>query len=183
MTPLMKRLSLLTGAALVAASLGGAFVHAQDTSGRPGPFLGRGGPGRPFGPGGASGPGLFGPMLMRRLNLTEAQREQVKTALDSHRDEMKTVADRAFAARQALHTAIAADPFDESAVRARSADVAAVEADMAVLQGRIHSELWQLLTPEQQKEARTLQAQVEQRRTDVQNRRENRQERRNERRR
>ena len=101
---------------------------------------------------------------MQRLNLTEAQRGQVKSVLDSHRDEMKALADRGFDARKALQAAVTAEQFDESTVRARSAEVAAVDADMAVMQARVHGELWRMLTPEQQKEARTLQAQMEQRR-------------------
>ncbi|MGE3512677.1 MAG: Spy/CpxP family protein refolding chaperone [Vicinamibacterales bacterium] len=158
MTTYTKRFGLWAGAALVALSVGSTFVHAQNTSGRPGPFMGRGGPA------GRGGPGAFGPMLLRRLNLTEAQREQVKSALDSHRDEMRALADKAFEARKGLRAAIAADSFDESAVRARSAEVATIEADMAVLQARVHQEVWQLLTPEQQKQAKELQARMDERR-------------------
>jgi len=167
MTPMTRRIAWLAGAALLAVSLGSAYVHAQNTSGGPGPGMGRrGGPGGgPFGPGGPGGPGgMFGPMLMQRLNLTEAQREQVKSVLDSHRDEMKALADRSFAARRGVQAAVTAEQFDESAVRARSAEVAAVDADMAVLQARVHAEVWRLLTPEQQKEAAALQARMDQRR-------------------
>ena len=103
-----------------------------------------------------------------RLNLTDAQREQVKSVLDSHRDETRTLADRSGAAHRTLTLAVTSEQFDESAVRARSAEVAAVEADMAVLQARIHGEIWQLLTPDQQKHARELQTQMEQRRQDRQ---------------
>lgn len=168
MSSMTRRLALLAGAAVITASIGGAYAHAQNTSGGQGPGMGRrggpGGPGGHFGPGGPGGPGgLLGPML-RRLNLTDAQREQVKSVVDSHRDDMKALADRGFSARTALQAAIAAEQFDEGAVRARSADVAAVDADMAVLQARIHGEVWRLLTPEQQKAAQTLQAQMHQRR-------------------
>jgi periplasmic protein CpxP/Spy len=170
MTPLTKRFGLLAGATLVALSLGGAYIAAQDTSGAPGPFMGRGGPGRFGGPGGRGGPG--GPMgmfpMLGRLNLTDAQREQVKSLLDSHRDETRALADKSETAHQALAAAVSAEQFDESAVRVRSADVAAVDADMAVLQARIHGEIWQILTPDQQKQARDLQTQMQQRRQDHQ---------------
>ena len=108
-------------------------------------------------------PGLP-PMLMDRLNLTDAQREQVKSVMDSHRDEMKALAERGFAAHKALNAVVAGDQFDESAIRTKSADVAAIDADMAVLGARIHGEVWQVLTPDQRKQAKDLQAQMEQRR-------------------
>ena len=41
--------------------------------------------------------------------------------------------------------------------------MAAVEADMAVLGARVHGEVLQILTPEQQKTAKKLQATMEQR--------------------
>ena len=62
------------------------------------------------------------------------------------------------AAREALHAVVTADTFDEAAIRLKSADVAAVEADGAVLRAKVHAEVWALLTPEQQQKAKTLQA-------------------------
>lgn len=168
MTAWTKRLGLLAGAALIIVGLGSAYVHAQNNSGGPG----RGGPGRMFGPppggrggpGGPGGPGGFlNPRMMDQLQLTDAQKEQVKAVMDSHRDDMKALGDRAQTAHTALRTAVTGDTFDESAIRTAAAGVAAVDTDMAVLQGRIHGEIWQILTTEQQAKAKTLQAQMEQR--------------------
>ena len=58
---------------------------------------------------------------------------------------------------------INADAIDESTIRARSADVATIEADMAVMRAQIRAEVWQILTPDQQQQAKTLQAQMQQR--------------------
>jgi Spy/CpxP family protein refolding chaperone len=158
-----KRFGLVVGAVLIALGLASVYVSAQNTSGGPGPFMGRrGGPGR-GGPMGMLGP--LGPMVMGRLNLTDAQREQVRSVVQAHRDEIKAVGDRAFEAHRALEAVISADTVDESAIRARSADVATVEADMAVMRAQIRAEVWQLLTPEQQQQAKTLQAEIEQRRS------------------
>jgi periplasmic protein CpxP/Spy len=160
MNVIAKRLGLLTAATVLAVGVGGAYVFAQNTSGEPRPFAGRG-----FGPGGPMGPfGALPPMLMQRLNLTDAQREQVKSVMDSHRDEMKALGEKAGTAHKALQAAVTADQFDESAIRSRSAEAAALDADMAVLRARIHGEVWQLLTPDQQKTAKDLQTQMEQRR-------------------
>jgi protein CpxP len=170
MTGMTKRFGLVVGAVVVALGLGSVYVSAQNSSGGGGPFMGRGrGPGGSGGPGGPGrgGPmgmlGPLGPMIMGRLNLTEAQRDQVKNVLQAHRTDLKAVGDRAFAAHQALEAAISADTVDESAIRGRSADVATVEADMAVMRAQIRAEVWQILTPDQQQQAKTLQAEMEQR--------------------
>ena len=167
-----KHLAFGLGVGIITLGLAGADALAQNTRG--GPMAGRGGPGGPRGawgqgrggPGAMLGPmGFPGalPMLAERLNLTDAQRDQVRSIVESHRDEMRTLADRTFAARTALRTVVVAEVVDEAAIRARSADLAAVEADAAVAHGRIHNEAWQILTPEQQDEARKLQTEMAER--------------------
>jgi len=106
MTPTVKRIVFGAVAGLLALGLGaGAFVHAQDqTNPQPQrPFRGPGGPGR-FGPGGGP-PGML-PMLGREINLTDAQRDQIKAIADSHKDEWKAIFDRERTAREALNAAI-----------------------------------------------------------------------------
>jgi protein CpxP len=103
-----------------------------------------------MGPGG----GVLGPMNIERLGLTDSQRDQVRAVVQSHDEEMKALNDRSFAARQALETAVMADPFDEGAIRARSADVGAIDADMAVIRARARADVFQMLTPEQQAKAK-----------------------------
>ncbi len=127
---------------------------------KPGPGM-RGGPG---GPGGFGGPGgmmgrvprgtMGGPFGMLGLNLraaelTEAQQKQVQAAVQSHREEQAAIVERMRAARVALHEAVAADAFDEALIRAKAADVAAVEADAAVLRAKVRAEVVAILTPEQ----------------------------------
>ena len=73
-------------------------------------------------------------------------------------------------ARTALQDAVTADSFDEATVRQKSVDVAAVEADAAVLRAKVHSEVWALLTPEQQQKARELKAQRVERRAQMRER-------------
>ena len=87
MTSTVKRITLGAVAGLLSLGLGaGAFVHAQDqTPDRQGRRGGPGGPGRFGGPGG--GPMGMLPMLGRDLNLTDAQRDQVKAIAQSHKTE------------------------------------------------------------------------------------------------
>ena len=174
--PVTKTLNLrgilvLVGVAVLMAAVG--FVTTVQLSARasqatgqepaaqaerhgPGP-MGRG----MMGPGGPGGPFGMGGFPLRGLDLTDAQRDQVKAIMESHRDEQKAIGDRMQAARKALHDAIAADTFDEAAVRAKAVDIGAVEADAAVLQARIKGEIFAILTPEQVKKAKELRSEME----------------------
>ena len=171
MTRTEKRFSLALGIGLVALAItGGAHAFAQNAGQGPGPFGGRGmmgpgGPGRggPMGPGGVGGPGgPMGmlPMLGRRLNMTDAQRDQVKQIVAAHRDEWKALADRAMTAHQALAEAVTADVLDESAIRGRSADTAAVEADIAVARADARAEVLQVVTDAQRAHLKTMRSEL-----------------------
>jgi periplasmic protein CpxP/Spy len=159
MTTTLKRVGLGIAAALVSV---GVYAGTQDqnTNQDQRPFMGgRGGPGR----GGRLSPGGAGPMGMlpffgRQLQLTDAQRDQVRTIAQSHRDEWKALFDRVRTARQALHEAMTADSVNDAAIREKSAEVAAVEADLAVARAHGHAEVLQILTAEQKAKLKELQA-------------------------
>jgi protein CpxP len=156
----------VTVAAAVLAVSGLALtpIFAQDGPPAGGPQMRRAGPGGP----GFGGPGPGGPLgdigvPLRALDLTDAQREQVRGVMQAHQAAFKEIGDRMRTARQALDAAVTGDTLDETAVRAKSADVAAVEADAAVLRARVHQEVFSLLTSEQQTKARELRAQAAER--------------------
>ncbi|MFO7695397.1 MAG: Spy/CpxP family protein refolding chaperone [Vicinamibacterales bacterium] len=178
-----NRILVLAGVVVITAAVGfattvqlaarsgqGAGQEQAGPGGRRGPGMmaqgmrGPGGPGMRGGPGG--GPfGLVGAGL-RGLDLTDAQREQVRAIMESHRDEQKAIGDRMQAARKALHEVIAADAVDEGAIRAKAGEVGAVEADAAVLQAKIRAEVFGILTPEQAAKAKAFRSQMEQRMKD-----------------
>ena len=158
----------VTTATLLVAALAaaGMYTVTQDISahqdapqGRRGGGPGRGGPGGPGGPG-RGGPlgGILGPIPLERLGLTEAQNQQVRALVDSNQEAQRALRDRAFTAREALEAAIMSDTVDETSIRARSAEVAAVEADVAVSRAKLRNQVFQILTPEQRAEAKRLQA-------------------------
>ncbi len=158
-----KTWKIVTGAALglaLVAGAGAAIAHAQGPMG-PGGFRGRG-PGGAGGPGGPGGPMGMIPGL-RELNLTDTQREQIKAVMDAHKGEFDAQMQKAGPARKALNDAVMAETFNEATVRQKATDLAAAEADGAVLRAKVFSEVWALLTPEQQTRARELKAQAEQR--------------------
>jgi protein CpxP len=157
----LNRTTKLLTAALAVITLGlGSIAMAQPPDGGGGGR--RGHFGRGFGPGGPGGPGGAG-LPLRELELTDAQREQVKGIFDSHKDEFQAIGERLKTARQAQMAAVQAQPLDEASIRAKSADLAAVEADATVLRAKVHAAVFQVLTPEQQEKAKALQAEREKR--------------------
>jgi len=111
-------------------------------------------------------------MMLGRLDLSDAQKEQVRTIVESHRDELGALGQRGMNARQALDAAVMAEVFDEGAIRTAAAEVGAVEADMAVARARISAEVYQILTADQQAKLKELRAQMRER---MESRRERRQ--------
>ena len=159
-----KTLKVSLAAGFVAAVLaaGSALVVAQDGQmPRRGPAMGRGGPppGGMRGPGGPGGPmGMgIGPGF-RELDLTDEQKAQVTSIVDSHQAEFKAVGEKLHAAREGMQALLEADTLDEAAVRAKSVEVAAAEADAAILGAKVRTQTVQVLTSEQLAKRKELQA-------------------------
>jgi Spy/CpxP family protein refolding chaperone len=112
---------------------------------------------------GPDGPLGMLPRVGRELQLTDAQRDQIKAIALTHRDEWKALADRLRTSHDALAAAVTGDTIDETLIRAKSADVASVEADVAVARAHAHAEFAQILTPEQKAKLKELQAQMKSR--------------------
>jgi Spy/CpxP family protein refolding chaperone len=77
----------MTGIAVSVMAQPQGMAVFQGRRGPGGPF--NGAPGRPFG-----GPGGFGLPGLRALDLNDAQKEQIKTITQSHREEMRQIAER-----------------------------------------------------------------------------------------
>jgi len=169
----MFKVTALAGLITV-SGLALATTHAQDAPPQGGgPGMHRRGPG-----GGGGGPmGLLGDFGrgLRALELTDAQREQIRGIAKARETEFRATGDRLRTARQGVDALITADTVDEAAIRAKSGELAAVEADAAVLRAKVHQEVWSVLTDEQQAKAKELRAQRE---TRMKERAEKRQERR-----
>lgn len=110
--------------------------------------FGQGGPGR--------GPGPM--MMLRQLDLTDAQRTQIRAIMDEHRpaqDQMQKMGEL----QKQLHDTIFADNVDQAKIE--ELKTAIREAEGAALDARISTELQiaQVLTPEQRAKARELDGQ------------------------
>ena len=100
--------------------------------------------------------GAFVQHMAQQLGLSADQTQQVQGIFANHKAELSAQRTQLKTARTALFDAIHADTFDENAVRAASANVAQVEADIAVSRAKIASEVRNVLTPDQQAKAKEL---------------------------
>lgn len=143
------RLKIALAAGLAAVSMTGvATALAQDAQVPRQERRAGAGAGGPRGMRGPGGP-LMGPMF-HGLDLTEDQQAQLRKIRDAREAEFKAAGDKVRTARESLRALIESDTIDESAIRARAAEVAAAEADIAILNARVRHESLQVLTSEQQ---------------------------------
>lgn len=156
----MKRTKLAAFALAAVVGMALAAVAFPGQEGRRGPH-GPGGPGGPHGPHG----GNLVEHLSRALDLTDAQKAQVKQIEDSLRESTK-----------ALHEQLAKsgdgggplgdfkDGFDEASVRSAAQARAAVHVELEVAHARAMSQIYALLTAEQKAKLAELRQQFQQRR-------------------
>lgn len=120
-------------------------------------------------------------VALGRLNLTDQQRDTIKTIREGHKTEFDGLRQRMRTANEAMRTAMSAEAVDENAVRAASMQLGDVRTEEAVLRARIRNEVWNVLTAEQKAQANALKAQarerMEQRRKRMEERRLQRQQR------
>ena len=152
MTRTIQRFGIGIAAALLALATGIAvYASTQNTAQGDVPFSGaRHGRGPGFGP--------FLPLgrMAAQLGLTDAQKDQIKTIAQSHREEWTALADRMGTARKALNDAVTAETIDENLIRQRVSELSAVEADAAIARAHARAEMFQVLTPDQRTKAKQL---------------------------
>lgn len=142
----------------------GLFAAADVAWSQPpdGPGGRRGQMGRRGGPGGPGGPG--GLMLpLGRLELSDPQREQVRGVMEQNREAARAAGARVREVRSALQDAITAEVVNEGAIRAVAAELANAEGDAAVQRAFVRSQVWQLLTPDQQTTALEIESNMKER--------------------
>jgi protein CpxP len=139
---------VLVAAGLVAALAGGAAVAIAQP--QQGGGAGIGGPGRGMrGPGPRGFGGPMGDLGLRGIELTDAQRDQLRTVMESHKQEFETVRTKLREAHQGLAAASNGETVDEAAIRARTTALASAMADEAILRAKVRIEVNGILTAEQ----------------------------------
>jgi periplasmic protein CpxP/Spy len=147
----MTRFSRFILTAVLAGSLAGGVMLAQAPGpGRRGP--GFGGPGRAVGPGGPGG------LPLQALNLTDGQQDQIKQLMQQYRDQNRNAGDALRTAMEAQRKAVETIPADEGMIRSTTQALAEAQTELAVQQARLQNDIFALLTPAQQDQARKLQA-------------------------
>lgn len=109
--------------------------------------------------------GLGGPMmwhLAQKLNITEDQRTQMKAVLQKERPTVEPLMQQDHQIDMQLRQYVEGT-FDQAKVQALAAQKAQIQVQLTVQQTRIHNELYQLLTPDQQSQLKQLEAQHQQR--------------------
>ena len=91
--------------------------------------------------------------ISRELNLTDAQKEQVKAAFEAQRATEEERHTKLEEIRKQIDAATANGQFDETQVRALASQQAQLMADQMVDHLRIHAKLYSLLTAEQKVKA------------------------------
>jgi len=141
---------LMVVATVMALLLCGATMVAYAQG--PGPqgkaFLGGPGHGHGFG------------FMARELNLTDAQKAQIKTIMQSNRASMKAVATQMAQNRAALLAATANGAYDPAKIQALAGQQAQLEAMMIVNRESVKHQIYtQVLTSDQQAKAEQLRTQ------------------------
>ena len=111
--------------------------------------------------------GIFGGRLAEKLNLTDAQKEQMKQIAERHRESTKALREQTRQARGGGGDDagfLNGGTFNESAVRSAAQARANAHVEMEVARARMMSEMYAVLTPEQKTLLATERQQREQKR-------------------
>ena len=146
--------TIAAGAAALMLAGAAPLLLAQDQPQQPQQRQRRGGPGVDGPRGMRGGPG----MEFRGLDLTDDQRAQLRKIREARQSEFKAAGEKLRTAREGMRALIEADSINESAIRSKSQEVAAAEADVAILNAKVRAESMQILTTEQQGKLKELRA-------------------------
>ena len=108
------------------------------------------------GPGARAGPGRAG-LPLRRLDLSEAQQEQIDELRAEAREAAATTRDEMREARRELRGAMQSEALDEGRIRSLASTVASLQADALVRGARVYTDILQVLTSEQRERVSALQ--------------------------
>lgn len=136
----MKKITALFVASTLA--LGAAnLAHAADTtatSGETAPMMHH-----------KRGPAGPHEMMFKGLNLTDAQKTQIRDIMKSQRDNMKRPS---LDERRAMHELVASDTFDKANAEAQIDKMEAQHKEMALARLETQNKIYNILTPEQKKQ-------------------------------
>ncbi|MBB1199521.1 ATP-independent periplasmic protein-refolding chaperone [Enterobacteriaceae bacterium 89] len=94
-------------------------------------------------------PGMHHDMMFKGLNLTDAQKQQIRDIMKDQRSKMQRPS---LDERRAMHNLIASDTFDKAKAEEMVSKMEAQHKDMAVSRMETQNKIYNILTPEQKKQ-------------------------------
>lgn len=91
-----------------------------------------------------------------KLGLSDAQKAQAKTIFQGNKDVVRPLFTSMHTEQQNLQALIHADTIDEAAIRAETAKIADIEADLNVNRAKVEAQFHAILTPAQLATLKTL---------------------------
>lgn len=101
-------------------------------------------------------------MMFRGLDLTDAQKEQMKAIGQANRESTKSLRDQMKANGEQLAQATANGTFNEAQVQAIAQQQGVLHAQMIVAREKVKSQMFAILTPEQKAKAAEMKEQFKQ---------------------
>lgn len=98
--------------------------------------------------------------LAKSLNLTDDQKAQMKTIMEKNHTTLKPLMQQSHQIEQQLRQYVEG-PYDETKVRTLATQKAQIEVELTVAHTRVHNQLYQLLTPDQQAKVKEMEAKHE----------------------
>lgn len=147
--------------AIALAAIGTIFVFAQKADGDKGKFK------RGFGHRGGF------ERLAEKLNLSDAQKAQIKQIKETNKTTVQPLRENMKSIRQQLKAATTNGNFNEVQVQTLATQQANIMAQLTVEKERTKSQIYAILTPEQQTQAKALKEQMKERFKDRRERRGN----------
>lgn len=95
--------------------------------------------------------GFFGLRTLMQLDLTDAQKAEVRTIIDKYQEQRKNINLQLRDAKEQLLSAIHAEKFNEENVRQAHGNLSAIMEDLVVLKTKLMSEVKPVLTADQLK--------------------------------
>jgi len=92
----------------------------------------------------------------KKLGLTDAQKTQAKAIFQGNRDVVKPIIATLRTERNNLRSLMHADAIDEAAIRAETAKIAGIQADLNVDRAKVGAQFRAILTPSQLAILKTL---------------------------
>lgn len=101
-----------------------------------------------------------GMLPLRQLDLTDAQRQEVRAIFDQTQAAVRATGEQLGLAKQALHEVVTRDWVNEAEIRVRAEALGLAEGDAAIVRADLYVQLWQILTSAQQVRAEEIKVEM-----------------------